>query len=121
MKNLDLECAQFGRDLVEVDSLEEEHLKRALSVLEEQGVYAFFLFIKARVKASTRSSEPLGEVICKKCQKFLEDMELLPKRADLYQALDELTDLQAILFARDLLRQALVYAVYYLRTKREMQ
>jgi len=50
MENLDLACAKLGQDLAElkVDGkpVKEEVFTAALGVLEEQGPYACFLYLK---------------------------------------------------------------------------
>ena len=53
MQNLDLECAKLGRVLAELDGVVEKLLINALSVLEEQGIYACFLYLKAPVQRVT--------------------------------------------------------------------
>ena len=48
-ENLDLACARTGQAIAEKPSKELEKLvTSALAVLEEQGVYALFLFLKTR-------------------------------------------------------------------------
>ena len=48
-ENLDLACAKTGQAIAEKPSKELEKLvTTALAVLEEQGVYALFLFLKTR-------------------------------------------------------------------------
>lgn len=122
MENLDLKCAQLGQNLAVIPGLEEKHLNDALSVLEEQGLYAFFLFLKARVKASGKQDQDKspGKEIAEKCQTFLTEMNLIPNGMELYRALQALANnLHQLLFARDLLRQALIYARFHLKAKEE--
>ncbi len=54
MQNLDMECAKCGRELAQLDKVDEKILASALSVLEEQGVYACFLFLNAQGKEAGR-------------------------------------------------------------------
>ncbi|GIW72675.1 MAG: hypothetical protein KatS3mg102_2217 [Planctomycetota bacterium] len=102
--NLDLACAQLGAELAKKS--DEKTLTDALSVLEEQGVYAFFLFLKQKKERSDLS---------KACREFL------PKQFgrdfdgnDEFRGTQALAkDLDKLFFARDLLRQALVYGRYH--------
>jgi hypothetical protein len=115
IQNLDVECAQLGSQLAEsVDERIEKVLTNALSVLEEQGVYAFFLYLHAR-------EGDAGKRISKDCENFVRS--LLPSAgpnaaAGLFPWLQELAKgLDDLLFARDLLRQSLVYGRYHAKAK----
>jgi hypothetical protein len=110
MENLDLRCAELGKQIA--GKGDEKLLTDALSVLEEQGVYAFFLFLKARGK------EP-GSRISDACRDFLKKTPqakplLGASQSDVFPALQVLgDDLDGLLLARDLLRQGLVYGRYH--------
>lgn len=105
VKNLDMECARLGAEL----GTKSHHktLTDALAVLEEQGVYAFFLFL-----AQKSERKPIIE----SCGAFLK--EHLPggfgSDNDVFKATQEIaTDIDKLLLARDLLRQCLIYARYH--------
>jgi hypothetical protein len=110
MENLDLRCAELGKKLAE--KADEKLLTDALSVLEEQGVYAFFLYLKARGK------DPGGKV-SDECRDFLKETPkerplLGNAQKDVLSGLQTLAaDLDGLLLARDLLRQGLVYGRYH--------
>lgn len=112
-KNLDIRCAELGRELAKLEKMDEKVLNDALAVLEEQGVYAMFLYIQARH----------GEVaheFDKHCFEFLREVfgDKVPAKADALGAVKRLAnDLDDLLFARDLLRNALSYARYHLKAK----
>ncbi len=112
MHNLDLECAALGRELAK--GADEKILTDSLSVLEEQGVYACFLFLQARGGND-------GKKIGKSCTDFLRRVpEGAPLLADgkVFEALKTLAqNLDRLLFAKDLLRQALVYARYHVKAR----
>ncbi|MDQ7828656.1 MAG: hypothetical protein QN158_07600 [Armatimonadota bacterium] len=117
MENLDLACAELGSALATIGGVEEKLLIDALSVLEEQGPYAFFLYLKAR------GGKP-GGAISQKCYEFLRThpTERALLRGDERDALAHVRasladDLDGLLLARDLLRQALIYACYHSRTR----
>jgi len=107
MKNLDLTCAELGSKIGQYKD-DEKLLTDALGVIEEQGVYAFFLFLEARGKGP-------GKETSKACAAFLHAQGLLQNVDSVLDALkkDVATNLDTLLFARDLLRQSLIYARYH--------
>jgi hypothetical protein len=107
-KNLDLECAKLGAQLGAQS--DDKTLTDALSVLEEQGVYAFFLFL-AQKNERRRVTDSCGA--------FLKDH--LPggfgSHDDVFKATQDIaTDIDRLLLARDLLRQSLIYGRYHAKT-----
>lgn len=113
-ENLDLACARTGQAIAEKPSKELEKLvTSALAVLEEQGVYALFLFLKTRGGKAAPTIE-------QKVREFLkttpQQAPLLSGDGDVFASLQSMSeDLDKLLLARDLLRQALVYARYHVR------
>lgn len=119
-ENLDLACARTGQAIAEKPSKELEKLvTSALAVLEEQGVYALFLFLKTRGGKAAPTIE----------QKVREFLKTTPQRApllsgdgDVFALLQSMSeDLDKLLLARDLLRQALVYARYHARVPQKSE
>ena len=119
-ENLDLACAKTGQAIAEKPSKELEKLvTSALAVLEEQGVYALFLFLKTRGGKAAPTIE----------QKVREFLKTTPQRApllsgdgDVFALLQSMSkDLNKLLLARDLLRQALVYARYHARVPQKSE
>jgi hypothetical protein len=110
MENLDFACAKLGQ-VVADKGVEEKLLNNALAVLEQQGVYAAFLFLNSRG----------GRKITDACAEFLRKTPTgaqLLSNGDVFQALQKLAeDLDRLLFARDLLRQALVYGRYHVKAR----
>jgi hypothetical protein len=109
-KNLDVECAKLGAKLGAKS--DDKTLTDALSVLEEQGVYAFFLFL------SQKKERPC---VTDSCGAFLKDH--LPggfgSDNDVFKATREVaTDIDRLLLARDLLRQSLIYGRYHAKASR---
>jgi hypothetical protein len=132
-ENLDLACARAGKGIAEklsqtsqagdAKNLKEiEKLMRdGLSVLEEQGVYAFFLF--TGVKAQSKKIRKQTEIVSNELHEFLKNTpwqaHLLGGGNNLFDSLQELAEnLDKLLLARDLLRQTLVYALYHVRLKK---
>jgi hypothetical protein len=105
-KNLDMECAKLGAQLG--TQSDDKALTDALSVLEEQGVYAFFLFLAQ--KSERRR-------VTDSCRTFLKNH--LPGgfgsgNDDVFKATQDIaTDVDKLLLARDLLRQSLIYGRYH--------
>jgi len=107
--NLDIWCAEAGYSLSEAIK-EEKILNDALAVLEEHGPYAMFLYIQARhPQEASHFERPLVDLLKKTLNRNREDaLTILKSVAD---------DLDALLFARDLLRTALIYARFHLKAK----
>ncbi|MHA2611297.1 MAG: hypothetical protein V2G33_02805 [bacterium JZ-2024 1] len=109
--NLDVTCAEVGRKLASVPDMEERIINAALAVLEEQGIYAMFLYILAR-------HERIAGQFTNHCAGLLKKVfgEELPE--DALEAAKQLADnVDNLLFARELLRNALSYARYHLKAK----
>jgi len=124
-ENLDLACAKKGKMIAEQPSKELENLiTSALAVLEEQGIYALFLYLKVH-----KDKEDIGKTVSKKLHDFLKHTPqqsplLSGEDMDIFDALQELgRNLDNLLLARDLVRQSLVYARYHARVPkmREVQ
>jgi len=109
MKNLDLACAELGSKLGQYKD-DEKLLTDALGVIEEQGVYAFFLFLEARGKETSKA-----------CADFLHGQGLLQNADRVLDALrkEVATKIDTLLFARDLLRQSLIYARYHAKASEQ--
>jgi hypothetical protein len=114
-ENLDLACAEMGKSIAGMSSKELENLiTRALAILEEQGLYALFLFL------NTHGGRGNGKDISTKLHQFLKETPqqtpLLSDKADIFDSLQELAKkLDNLLLAHDLIRQSLVYARYHAR------
>lgn len=112
VENLDLECAKLGQRLAGEDGVDEKLLNDAAGVLEEQGVYAFFLYLKARGGDGANG-------VSTACRQFLHrvpQQSPLLNGGDLWESLQKLSQsLDDLLFARDLLRQALLYGRYHVK------
>jgi hypothetical protein len=117
MDNLDLKCAELGGELAKVKTdkgqlVDEKVFTNALSVLEEQGPYACFLYLQAREgKLGHEITTKATEFLSKTLRASKNDKKPLDFLKDLASGLDDL------LFARDLLRQVFVYARYHAKTR----
>jgi hypothetical protein len=109
-QNLEVRCAELGEELAKIDKVSEKVLNEALAVLEEQGVYAAFLYLKARY------NDVAGKFLSV-CQEFLGEVFSLEGGDPLEVAKALARDLDNLLFARELLRTAFVYARYHVKVK----
>ena len=119
-ENLDLACARTGQAIAEKPSKELEKLvTSALAVLEEQGGYALFLFLKTW-------GGKAAPTIVQEAHKLLRETPrrapLLSGDGDVFALLQSMSeDLDKLLLARDLIRQALVYARYHARVPQKSE
>jgi len=119
-ENLDLACAKVGKTIAKQPSKELENLiTSALAVLEEQGIYALFLFLKTRGGSG-------AENVIQKLHEFLkvtpQQTPLLSDDADVFTSLQQIAkDLDKLLLVRDLVRQSLVYARYHARVPQKSE
>ena len=120
-ENLDVACAKAGKTIAEKPSKKLENLiTSALAVLEEQGVYALFLFLRTQGKN-------LEQTVNSKLHEFLrktpQQSPLLSEDVrDIFTALQKMNgNLESLLLSRDLLRQTLVYARYHARLREDVE
>ncbi len=120
LENLDLACAKVGKTIAERPSKELENLlTSALAVLEEQGIYALFLFLKTR---GGSGAENVNQKIYEFLKVTPQQAPLLSANADVFTSLQQMAkDLDNLLLARDLVRQALVYARYHARVPQKSE
>lgn len=113
-ENLDLACAKLGKTIAESPSKELEKLvTSALAVLEEQGVYALFLFLKTR---GGNGADKVKQKIWKFLKETPQRTPLLSDDPCVFTSLQQMVkNLDKLLLARDLVRQTLVYARYHAR------
>lgn len=125
--NLDSLCTQHGYAIIQAvapnNSLPkseraklENTITKSLGVLQENGVYAFFLFLEYRLKelgAEQVKNQSLGLL-------RHTGVNLLIQDGDHFAALRRLTeDLDKLLLARQLLEQTLIYARYHAKALKE--
>ena len=117
-KNLDQLCAQFGWKIADsvhraIGRNAENHITKSLGVLQEDGVYAFFLYQESRGSREKEGAEKI-----KNCAKeLLKEANItgFQNSNDPLQAVREhlANDLDQLLLAKRLLEQALIYARYH--------
>lgn len=127
VENLDRLCAQYGYEIARkiCDKLgknAENHITRSLGVLQEDGVYAFFLYQSSRGS----NEKPGAEYLKEQAAKLLEEAQIGPFK----EAQDPLEavrgngttpglagKLDELLLAKRLLEQALIYARYHAKAR----
>lgn len=111
--NLDVICAGAGHDIASA-GVKDKVITDSLAVLQENGVYAFFLYLNSvaegnKIKAAAvgllKNREPLKGII--------------GTETDILKALREkfADKLDALLLAKDLLERMLIYARYHAKAK----
>jgi hypothetical protein len=116
VQNLDAACAKLGATLASSGNKDTENsITKSLGVLEEQGVYALFLYLHARENDWGKStSNKLATFLREQPSQQNSLLGATTTNSDLFAALQQLAgDLDKLLFARDLLHRALVYARYH--------
>lgn len=120
--NLDYLAATHAQKVIsrtmEVDkSTIENAITEVLSVLQEQGVYACFVFALSRAKSDTAESKSI-RVIVDEMANLLKQLDFPVTyegnaEATLKQVVERVTqDLERRLLAKDMLEQMLIYARY---------
>lgn len=140
--NLDSKCAQFGFSLVhnvvknilgidigplnlsELGLTNEKNklenlITKSLGVLQENGLYAFFLYLAYRQQE--KGTKEIAKEIDEQAQGLLRDENVgllksgsLPNGEQKYNKIRQLTeDLEKLLLARRLIEQMLIYARYH--------
>ncbi|MBO8141207.1 MAG: hypothetical protein H0Z37_03365 [Firmicutes bacterium] len=114
MQNLDIQCATLAEELGQgADKARKSLLTDGLGVLQDQGLYAFFLFLKASTRGNPRA-------VSDACASFLRKHGLLPDSQDVFDGLKTLcSQMDDLLFARELLLHALAYARYHAQVSQE--
>lgn len=121
LKNTDALINELGYDMVEAMERDEQLMRfidKALSVLVNDGVYAYYVFCRSQKR------DKVEEIFIKKVIEKLNDTDDLKsyffgrqiendKRGmeNFFQNLS--SDLHKLLFFRDILEQALIYARYH--------
>ena len=128
MLNLDYRCMEYGQKIGKIsDSNLESNLRKALGVLQEDGVYAMFLWLeknasdvrKELVELFNKEDETthvkLSNYFLKSNKSFSQDFDEFCN--DLREVAKE-KDIDKLLFMKKLLERTLTYALYHVKAKR---
>lgn len=126
MLNLDLECARYGSEIAKgiFDKLGEKTktenlITKTLGVLQEDGVYAFFLYLASQGKEENGKKsleKEAAEACIAKATGLLKDagLPLNDAKQVLQDIRERLADnLDSLLLAKQLLERTLIYARYH--------
>jgi len=114
MLNLDYKCMEYAQKIS--DSNIENDLRKALGVLQEDGVYAMFLWLESKEGKNIR------EILIKLLNEsriteyLLGDSNSFPNDnfAEFCKKLGEVAkDIDKLLFVKKLLERTLIYALYH--------
>ena len=118
MLNLDYKCVECAQKISKIqDSNLENNLRKALGVLQEDGVYAMFLWLEEKDKSKTirkELTELINEGEIKKY--FLNDSESfnIEDFDKFCEKLREIAkDIDKLFFMKKLLARTLTYALYH--------
>lgn len=109
--NFDYLCAKYGQELLEykgeANKTDEVVIQKSLGVLQEDGLFAFILFLEAK-------NEPIRCSILKKVAELLDDVNLTyTNKKDIREKILEITEnMDDMFLAKDLIEKTLVYARY---------
>lgn len=120
--NLDYLCAEYGQKIPikEVEKTKNENMiTKALGILQEDGVYAFVVYLASKGAFEARDpDEKVAESILSNIFEFLKKLELVSDNSEdkenVYKQFLSLTqDLDKLLFAKDLIEKILIYARFH--------
>lgn len=126
IQNLDAECAKAGKDIVDNNKDNEKGMdienviNKSLGVLQEDGIYAFYTYLKSE-------SDPNFGVVENKTSEFLKEKDLNLIEAngndELLGSLKEqvLEDLDKTFFCKEVLEKTLIYARYHAKALSDNQ
>lgn len=120
LKNIDMICAKYGAQIGKIEDLSESLINKSLGVLQEEGIYAFFLFLASRGKGEKKQADCIRDEIVDLLKGFFQD--IMGNSATMENILqivrDKLVeDLNDLFLAKDLIERTLVYARYHLKAK----
>lgn len=120
MKILDMKCVEYGSNLDVAAGHDDTLITKALGVLQEDGVYAFFLYLSSKKGAAAievmkeafkflKQPETLGHL-------FSTDNDPLPALREKFR-----DNLDELLFSKELLERTLVYARYHAKASEKSE
>ena len=120
MFNLDYECIKYAQEISKIsDSNLENNLRKALGVLQEDGVYAMFLWLESKEGKNIRRIliRLLNESEIRK--HLLTNSSNFPEEFSKFcETLKEIArDIDKLLFVKKLLERTLIYALYHTKNR----
>ncbi len=118
---IDADCAVAGQKVAQAHGNAKElekHVNGSLSVLHEEGLYAFFLFQQAKDPTKDGVVKALADLLEKYGFKPLADEDLTRR---LEKVAEVTEDLRQTLFLRRVLERALIYARWQLKGRADKE
>lgn len=119
MEILDMKCAEYGSKIAAIKNNNETLITKSLGVLQEDGIYAFFLYLASRGSKEKHIAKEISE----EAFAMLKDTGITSGEDVLVSLKDKANDLNALLITKELLERTLVYARYHAKAleKPEME
>ena len=118
IQNIDMICAKYGSKIARIDKLSEPLVNKSLGVLQEDGVYSFFLFLAAQAKGKQNTpADCIQKDIFDLLKVFFQSIK--DSREDILSIVRNnlAEDLNNLFLARDIIERTMVYARYHLKAK----
>ena len=128
MLNLDYRCMEYGQKIGKIsDSKLENNLRKALGVLQEDGVYAMFLWLEKNARDVRKELVELFNKEDETTHVKLSNYFLKSNKSFSQDDFDEFCknlqevakDIDKLLFMKKLLERTLTYALYHVKAKRD--
>ncbi len=128
MLNLDYRCMEYGQKIGKIsDSKLENNLRKALGVLQEDGVYAMFLWLEKNARDVRKELVELFNKEDETTHVKLSNYFLKSNKSFSQDDFDEFCndlrevakDIDKLLFMKKLLERTVTYALYHARAKRD--
>ena len=117
MLNLDYRCMEYGQKMGKIsDSNLENNLRKALGVLQEDGVYAMFLWLENKDKKKDIRKILIGLLNESEIKKYLlsNSSNFSENFIEFCKYLQEVArDIDKLLFMKKLLERTLIYELYH--------
>jgi len=120
IQNLDRECAEYGYKISGIEKISEPLIRKSLGVLQEDGLYAFALYLYSRGTSEKKVTQKIEGIILN----FLKKLRIISnEQNDLKKAIREeiARDLDKILLSKQVLERALIYALYHVKGGEERE
>ena len=118
--NLDYLCAKYGQEIpTTIDKNQkkkdiENLIRNSLGVLQEEGLFAFVVFLQSKEE---KKESPIVKVILDKCKDLLKEIKILDDdERDIREIVLEITkDIDTMFLVKNIFEKCLIYSLYCTR------